>query len=51
VPNREKVGKVTRQQVLEIAKMKLKDLNTGDPDRAVRIVEGTARSMGIEVVE
>lgn len=50
-PNREKVGKVTRQQVLEIAKMKAKDLNTADERRAMRIVEGTARSMGIEVVD
>jgi large subunit ribosomal protein L11 len=50
-PNREKVGKVTRQQVLEIAKMKLKDLNTADEWRAGRIVEGTARSMGIDVID
>ena len=50
-PNREKVGKVTRQQILEIVKMKLQDLNTSDVQRAMRIVEGTARSMGIEVVE
>ena len=50
-PNREKVGKVTRQQVLEIAKLKLKDLNTTDEPRAMRIIEGTARSMGIEISE
>ena len=50
-PNREKVGKVTRQQVQEIARTKMKDLNTSDESRAARIVEGTARSMGIEVVE
>jgi large subunit ribosomal protein L11 len=50
-PNREKVGKVTRQQVLEIVKLKLNDLNTSDVQRAMRIVEGTARSMGITVVE
>lgn len=49
VPNRDKVGKVTKQQVIEIAKQKMKDLNAKDLDRAVRIIEGTARSMGIEV--
>ncbi len=49
-PNKEKVGKVTRQQVEEIAKTKLPDLNSNDLPAAVRIVEGTARSMGIEVV-
>ena len=48
-PNREKVGKVTKQQVLEIAKAKEKDLNAKDLEHAVRIIEGTARSMGIEV--
>jgi large subunit ribosomal protein L11 len=48
-PNRDKVGKVTRAQVLEIAKAKEKDLNAKDPDHACRIIEGTARSMGIEV--
>jgi len=51
VPNREKVGKVTRAQVEEIAKQKLDDLNTSSLDAAVRQIEGTARSMGIEVVE
>jgi large subunit ribosomal protein L11 len=50
-PNRDKVGKVTRQQVMEIAKLKEKDLNAKELDRAVRIIEGTARSMGIEVVK
>lgn len=50
VPHREKVGKVTRQQVLDIAKLKLKDLNTDDAERAARMIEGTARNMGIEVV-
>ncbi len=48
-PNREKVGKVTRAQVREIAEMKLPDLNANDVDMAMRIVEGTARSMGIVV--
>ena len=49
VPNKEKVGKVTLEQVKEIAKTKLKDLNTTDIEQAVEIVKGTARSMGIEV--
>lgn len=48
-PNKEKVGKVTRAQVEEIAKTKMKDLNAKDLEGAMRIVEGTARSMGIEV--
>ena len=51
VPNKEKVGKVTLEQVREIANMKLKDLNTTDIAKAINIVKGTARSMGIEVVE
>jgi large subunit ribosomal protein L11 len=46
---REKVGEVTRAQVEEIAKMKLPDLNANDLDNACKIIEGTARSMGIEV--
>lgn len=50
VPHKDKIGKVTRQQVREIAQTKLVDLNTDSVDAAVRIVEGTARSMGIEVV-
>jgi len=49
VPNKEKVGKVTLEQVKEIANMKLKDLNTADINKAIEIVKGTARSMGIEV--
>lgn len=49
-PKREKVGKVTREQLEEIAKQKLVDLNANDLDAATKIVEGTARSMGIEVV-
>ncbi len=48
-PNREKVGRVTREQLVEIAKTKEKDLNARDADHAVRIIQGTARSMGIEV--
>ena len=50
VPNRDKVGKVTRAQVREIARMKMKDLNAADEEAAMRMIEGTARSMGIEVV-
>ncbi|MDD5327536.1 MAG: 50S ribosomal protein L11 [Phycisphaerae bacterium] len=50
VPNKEKVGKVTPEQVRKIAEAKLQDLNVQDLDRAVKIIEGTARSMGIEVV-
>jgi len=49
-PNRNKVGKVTKEQVREIAQIKLKDLNAVDLEGAIRTVEGTARSMGIEVV-
>ena len=49
VPNRDKVGKVTKQQLVDIAKVKAKDLNADDVDHAIRMVAGTARSMGIEV--
>jgi len=49
VPNREKVGSVTRAQIIEIARQKQRDLNTRDLEAAVRIIEGTARSMGIEI--
>ena len=48
-PNREKVGQVTRQQLEEIAKIKLEDLNANDLENAAKIIEGTARSMGITV--
>jgi large subunit ribosomal protein L11 len=48
-PNRNKVGKVTKEQVREIAQIKLKDLNAVDLEGAIRTVEGTARSMGLEV--
>ena len=48
-PNKEKVGKVTRKQVLDIVKMKLKDMNATNEEAAFRIVAGTARSMGIEI--
>jgi large subunit ribosomal protein L11 len=49
VPNREKVGTITRAQLEEIVTMKKKDLNANDMDQAVKIIEGTARSMGVEV--
>ena len=49
-PNKEKVGKVTRKQVLDIVKLKMKDLNASNEEAAFRVVAGTARSMGIEVV-
>lgn len=49
VPNKDKVGAVSRQQVQEIAETKMKDLNAASVEAAIRIVEGTARSMGIEV--
>ena len=50
-PNREKVGQVTRDQVREIAEIKMKDLNAIDIEGAMRQIEGTARQMGIEVSE
>ena len=50
VPNKDKVGKVTRKQILDIIKIKQKDLNANTEEAAFRIVSGTARSMGIEVV-
>ena len=51
VPNQEKVGKVTSAQVAEICKQKMADLNARDIDHARRMVEGTARSMGLEVID
>ncbi len=50
-PNRDKVGKLTREQVREIAEIKMKDLNAIDMEGAMRQIEGTARSMGIEIVD
>ena len=50
-PGKEEVGKVTKQQALDIAKQKLEDLNAVDLDNALRIIEGTAKSMGIQIVE
>jgi len=50
VPNKDKVGKVTKAQVEEIAKLKMPDLNAASLEAAMRTIEGTARSMGLEVV-
>jgi large subunit ribosomal protein L11 len=50
-PNRDKVGKVTRAQLLEIAKTKKNDLNAQSDDAAIALIAGTARSMGIEVID
>lgn len=50
-PNKKKVGKVPRSKVREIAEFKMKDLNAASVEAAMRMIEGTARSMGIEVVE
>jgi len=49
VPNRDKVGTVTRAQIKEIVKLKAKDMNARNEEKGMRIIEGTARSMGIEV--
>src|SRR5436853_4021059 len=49
-PNKTKVGKITRAQVRDIATQKMRDLNANDVDAAMRMVEGTARSMGIQIV-
>jgi large subunit ribosomal protein L11 len=51
VPNKEKVGKVTKADVRKISEAKIKDLNAYDLDHADRIIAGTARSMGIEIVD
>jgi len=50
-PNREKVGSITRNQLREIAETKMVDLNANDTEHAMKIIEGTARSMGIEVAD
>ncbi|MBB6062740.1 MAG: large subunit ribosomal protein [Thermosipho sp. (in: thermotogales)] len=50
-PKRKMVGKVTRDQIKEIAEIKMKDLNANDIEAAMKIIEGTAKSMGIEVVD
>jgi large subunit ribosomal protein L11 len=51
VPNKNKIGKVTRKQVEEIARLKMPDLNAASVEAAIRTVEGTARSMGMEVTD
>jgi len=51
VPNKDKVGKVTRKQVMEIVKIKLVDMNATSEEAAFRVVSGTARSMGIDVID
>ncbi len=50
-PNKEKVGEVTKKQIEEIAKVKMNDLNANSLEAAMKIIEGTARSMGIDIVE
>jgi large subunit ribosomal protein L11 len=50
-PNKDKVGKVTRKQVLDIVKLKIKDMNATNEEAAFRVISGTARSMGIEVLD
>jgi len=51
IPNKEKVGKITKEQVKKIAEIKMPDLNANDVENAMRIIEGTARNMGVEVTE
>jgi len=51
IPNREKVGKVTAEQVRKIAETKFKDLNAYDMDQAEKIIRGTAQSMGVEIID
>ena len=50
-PNSEKVGKITRAQIAEIVNIKANDLNATDPEAAARMIEGTARQMGVEVID
>ena len=50
-PNRDKIGKITRKQIEEIARTKLPDLNTTSVEAAMRTIEGTAKNMGLEVIE
>jgi large subunit ribosomal protein L11 len=50
-PNRTKVGRVTRAQVKKIAELKMQDLNAADLEGAMRMIAGTARSMGLEVID
>jgi large subunit ribosomal protein L11 len=50
-PNRKKIGKITRKQLKEIAEKKIADLNTDDINQAAKIIEGTAKNMGLEIVD
>lgn len=50
-PNKKKVGKITRAQLKEVAERKMADLNANDMDAAIKILEGTARAMGVEVID
>ena len=50
-PNKKKVGKITKAQLREIAQTKLEDLNTDDVEKAMKIIGGTAKNMGIEIIE
>jgi large subunit ribosomal protein L11 len=51
VPHRDKVGTVTREQLLEIVRLKMADINANDEEAGIKIIAGTARSMGIDVVD
>ncbi|KPJ54969.1 50S ribosomal protein L11 [Parcubacteria bacterium DG_72] len=51
VPNKDKVGKITKAQLKEVAEKKMLDLNTTDIEQAMKIIEGTAKNMGIEITE
>ncbi|MFZ4594789.1 MAG: 50S ribosomal protein L11 [Verrucomicrobiaceae bacterium] len=50
-PNRKKVGKITNKQLMEVVKLKIADLNTQDPEKAARILAGTARQMGLDIID
>jgi len=50
-PNRKKVAKLTKKQLLDVVKLKIADLNTQDPERAAKIMAGTARQMGIDIID
>jgi large subunit ribosomal protein L11 len=50
-PNRKKVGKITNKQLMEVVKLKIADLNTRDPEKAARILAGTARQMGLDIID
>jgi len=50
-PNRKKIGKITKKQLMEVVKLKIADLNTQDPEKAARILAGTARQMGLDIID